>query len=60
MVLRAHRRQAWTLSDGVLFHEESEGPQACLLTIGGGELFAYTARAPDKPTQNEDTVAALP
>ena len=28
--------------------------------IGGGQLFAYTDRAPDKTTDNEDTVAAIP
>lgn len=30
------------------------------LPIGGGHLVAYTARAPDRETENEDTVAAIP
>jgi serine/threonine protein phosphatase PrpC len=29
-------------------------------TIAGGMLVAYTARAPDKTSDNEDTVAAIP
>ena len=28
--------------------------------IGGGSLVGYTVRAPDKDTDNEDTVAAIP
>ncbi len=28
--------------------------------FGGGDVVAYTARAPDKPTENEDTVAVIP
>jgi serine/threonine protein phosphatase PrpC len=30
------------------------------LSIGGGTLVAYTSPAPDKDTENEDTVAAIP
>ena len=30
------------------------------LAIGGGQLVAYTARSPDKDSENEDTVAAIP
>lgn len=29
-------------------------------SLGGGSLVAYTNRAPDKETENEDTVAAIP
>jgi len=29
-------------------------------TVGGGSIVAYTARAPDKDTENEDTVAVIP
>lgn len=29
-------------------------------TVGGGEIVAYTGRAPDKDTENEDTVAIIP
>ena len=28
--------------------------------VGGGSMVAYTARAPDKDTENEDTVAVIP
>ncbi len=30
------------------------------LAAGGGSLIAYTSRAPDKDTENEDTVAVIP
>ncbi len=30
------------------------------LLAGGGSLIAYTSRAPDKDTENEDTVAVIP
>ncbi|MCB1845274.1 MAG: protein phosphatase 2C domain-containing protein [Halioglobus sp.] len=30
-----------------------------LLSVAGGELVAYTCSAPDKETENEDTVAAI-
>ena len=29
-------------------------------SVGGGSIVAYTARAPDKDTENEDTVAVIP
>jgi serine/threonine protein phosphatase PrpC len=35
-------------------------PELLELEIGGGQLIAYTARSPDKETENEDTVAAIP
>ena len=28
--------------------------------VGGGEMVAYTARAPDKDTDNQDAVAIIP
>lgn len=31
-----------------------------LIRIGGGSMVAYTCRSPDKETDNEDTVAAIP
>jgi serine/threonine protein phosphatase PrpC len=31
-----------------------------VIRIGGGSMVAYTCRAPDKDTDNEDTVAAIP
>ena len=35
-------------------------PARHLAPMGGGQLLAYTARAPDKETDNEDTVAGIP
>ena len=35
-------------------------PERVGMPIGGGELVAYTSRAPDKESENEDTVAAIP
>ena len=35
-------------------------PDRVALTIGGGDLVAFTSRAPDKETENEDTLAAIP
>lgn len=35
-------------------------PEVLNLEVGGGSLIAYTCRSPDKETENEDTVAAIP
>ncbi len=35
-------------------------PVSFALAIGGGELVAFTSPAPDKSTENEDTLAAIP
>jgi serine/threonine protein phosphatase PrpC len=35
-------------------------PEQVEMHIGGGVLVAYTSRAPDKATENEDCVAAIP
>jgi len=35
-------------------------PDRISMDIAGGALVAYTARAPDKESDNEDTVAAIP
>jgi serine/threonine protein phosphatase PrpC len=35
-------------------------PLSVSLSIAGGDLIAYTAPAPDKLTENEDTLAAIP
>ena len=48
------------MSDGGIILEDSAGPDPGLASVGGGELFAYTKRAPDKVTENEDTIAAIP
>lgn len=35
-------------------------PDLRALSAGGGDLVAYTARSPDRETENEDTVAVVP
>lgn len=35
-------------------------PDRKVLAVGGGTLVAYTERAPDKQTENEDTVGIIP
>lgn len=35
-------------------------PDRVIMAIAGGTLVAYTGRAPDKDSDNEDTVAAIP
>ena len=35
-------------------------PLTFALSIGGGDLVAFTSPAPDKSTENEDTLAAIP
>lgn len=35
-------------------------PDRQMLSVGGGRLVAFTMRAPDKQTENEDTVAIIP
>ena len=42
-----------------VLHGRNE-PDRIGLPIGGGHLVAYTSRAPDKESENEDTVAAFP
>lgn len=48
-----------TESGQTVLHGRFE-PERLVLPIGGGELVAYTARAPDKESENEDTLAAIP
>lgn len=49
-----------TVAGDMLLLNGAAEPESRLASIGGGDLFAYTARAPDKGTDNEDTVAAIP
>lgn len=35
-------------------------PDSIEVSFGGGSVVAYTSRSPDKETENEDTVAAIP
>lgn len=44
----------------MLLLDGAESPHLETASLGGGQLFAYTTRAPDKGTENEDTVAAIP
>ncbi|MEO1246286.1 MAG: protein phosphatase 2C domain-containing protein [Pseudomonadota bacterium] len=46
--------------DGILLLNGREGSDRRRAAMGGGELLAYTARAPDKQSDNEDTVASIP
>lgn len=48
-----------TDSAKTIIHGRFEAEQLDL-PIGGGHLLAYTSRAPDRDTENEDTVAAIP
>ncbi|HEX7060567.1 MAG TPA: protein phosphatase 2C domain-containing protein [Woeseiaceae bacterium] len=46
--------------DGMVMLDGADVPELLQLEVGGGQLIAYTARSPDKDTDNEDTVAAIP
>lgn len=46
--------------DRMVMLDGADVPELLKLEIGGGELVAYTARSPDKDSENEDTVAAIP
>ena len=48
------------MSDDVIMLDGATEPDSHHATVGGGEVFAYTCRAPDKDTDNEDTVAVIP
>ncbi|MFQ6006748.1 MAG: PP2C family protein-serine/threonine phosphatase, partial [Woeseia sp.] len=46
--------------DGMAMLEGPTEPDSIALEMGGGSIVAYTSRSPDKETENEDTVAAIP
>ena len=48
------------MSDGIITLNGAEEPEQIEAGAGGGSLVLYTCRAPDKETENEDTVAAIP
>lgn len=48
------------MSDDTVILEGATEPDHHHAKVGGGEVFAYTCRAPDKDTENEDTVAVIP
>ena len=47
------------IDDALLLDGASE-PEQRQVAVGGGDVIAYTCRAPDKETENEDTVAVIP
>lgn len=48
------------MSDDALVLDGAREPDQRQLTAAGGNVVAYTCRAPDKETENEDTVAVIP
>ena len=46
--------------DDILLLDGAEEPDQREAAVGGGTVIAYTCRAPDKVTENEDTVAVIP
>ena len=48
------------LIDDLLVLDGAFEPDMQDAQVGGGSMVAYTARAPDKDTENEDTVAVIP
>jgi serine/threonine protein phosphatase PrpC len=48
------------LIDELLVLDGAFAPDYQQAEVGGGSMVAFTARAPDKDTENEDTVAVIP
>lgn len=48
------------MNDDIVLLDGAEIPDIRKGTVGGGDFVAYTCRAPDKTTENEDTVAVIP
>lgn len=48
------------MSDSIVLLEGATEPDLRSGVAAGGEFVAYTCRAPDKATENEDTVAVIP
>jgi PPM family protein phosphatase len=46
--------------DRMVMLDGASVPELLEIEVGGGTLVAYTCRSPDKETENEDTVAAIP
>lgn len=46
--------------DDLLVLDGAFEPDQQHASVGGGSMYAYTCRAPDKDTENEDTVAVVP
>jgi len=48
------------MSDDVILLDGATEADQRQVSVGGGSVVAYTCRAPDKETENEDTVAVIP
>ena len=48
------------LIDGLLLLDGAFKPDSQVADVGGGSVVAFTERAPDKDTENQDTVAVIP
>ncbi len=48
------------LVDGLLVLDGAFKPDTQAADVGGGSVVAFTERAPDKDTENEDTIAVIP
>jgi len=48
------------MSFGIVLLDGATEADELAMSVGGGALVAYTCRAPDKTTENEDGVAAIP
>jgi len=48
------------MSFGIVLLDGATEADELAMSVGGGALVAYTCRAPDKTTENEDSVAAIP
>jgi len=46
--------------DDIMLMDGALAPQNMERSVGGGSMFAFTGPAPDKTTENEDCVAAIP
>lgn len=48
------------MSDSIILLDGASEPDQLELSVGGGSIVAFTCRAPDKESDNEDSVAAIP
>jgi len=47
-------------NDDIILLDGASAPQQLDVSVGGGSMIAYTCPAPDKESENEDGVAAIP
>jgi serine/threonine protein phosphatase PrpC len=48
------------MSDDIILLDGATEPDQVDISVGGGFMVAFTCRAPDKESENEDCVAAIP